>query len=194
MSIRPEPVRPDGESTAPGEYGSSAGLQPSGTDPEASRSPARFEGGQIRILLAEDNEDHAFLTTLALQDAQRDISDQVIVTTVSTGQEALSYLRQEGAFAGAVRPDLTLLDIQLPEMDGIEVLRAMKADESLRTIPVIMLTTSAHERDVLTSYGLGANEYVTKPVNAAEFRSKVQAIPAYWSRVVTRPPRGSENA
>ena len=77
----------------------------------------------------------------------------------------------------------------MPGADGIEVLRIIKADPELQIIPVIMLTTSAHEHDVLTSYGYGASEYVTKPVSADEFRTKVQAIPAYWSSVVTRPPR-----
>ncbi len=147
--------------------------------------------GQIRILLAEDNEDHAFLTAAALQDAQHEITDQILVDVVVDGEEALRYLRHEGEHAGAESPDLVLLDIQMPGLDGIEVLRVMKADATFKTLPVIMLTTSAHERDVLTSYGLGANEYVTKPVSAAEFRTKVQAIPAYWSKVVTRPPRCS---
>jgi len=145
--------------------------------------------GQIHILLAEDNEDHAFLTMAALKDAQREITDQIVVTVVGDGDEALRYLRQEGEHTDAKRPDLVLLDIQLPGADGLEVLRSIKADPALRLIPVIILTTSAHDQDVLTSYGLGASEYVTKPVSSAEFRTKVQAIPTYWSKVVTRPPR-----
>ena len=145
--------------------------------------------GQIHILLAEDNEDHAFLTTAALKDAQREISDEIVVNVVADGNEALRFLRQEEEHAGAERPDLVLLDVQLPGADGVEVLRIMKADPALKSIPVIMLTTSARERDVRTSYGLGASEYVTKPVNPTEFRTKVQAIPAYWSKVVTLPSR-----
>lgn len=142
----------------------------------------------FRILLAEDNEDHAFLTERALRDAQPEIAEQIEVTIVSNGDEALRALLGDGE--SGRRPDLVLLDIQMPGTDGLDVLRAMKNDPALRTIPVIMLTTSEREVDVLASYGLGANEYVTKPVRADSFRAKVQAIPTYWSRVVTRPPRG----
>ena len=141
--------------------------------------------GDIRILLVEDNPDHAFLTERALRDAQPHVAGAIEVELIGDGTAALHRLR-DGSLP---RPDLVLLDIQLPGEDGLSVLRTIRADEGLRTIPVIMLTTSSRDVDVLTSYGLGANAYVTKPVSAQEFRTKVQAIPTYWSRIATLPPR-----
>ncbi len=143
----------------------------------------------LHILMTEDNPDHALLTELALRDAEVAAVCQVQVDAVHDGETCLRYLRREAEFAAAVRPDLLLLDINMPGLSGLDVLTAVKADRALATIPVIMLTTSARDQDVLASYRLGANEYVTKPVTAQEFRSKVQAIPAYWSTVATRPPR-----
>jgi CheY-like chemotaxis protein len=124
-----------------------------------------------------------------LKEAQHEIADRISVEVVTTGNDTLRAIRQEQEYAGRGRPDLVLLDINMPGMGGLEVLQILKADPELRVIPVIMLTTSRHEQDILASYGLGASEYVTKPVTADEFRSKVQAIPVYWSRVVARPPR-----
>jgi CheY-like chemotaxis protein len=143
--------------------------------------------GRMHILLAEDNEDHALITELAIRRAQPELDEVLSVATVSDGREALAYLRGEGAHAGRLAPDLVLMDIKMPGMTGLEVLRAVRQDASLPRVPVIMLTTSAREADVEEAYRLGANEYVTKPVRAEEFRTKVQAIPAYWSKVVTRP-------
>jgi CheY-like chemotaxis protein len=144
----------------------------------------------VRILLVEDNEDHALITELAIRDAQPELAEQLVVVTVYDGDDALSYLRGEGEHAGRELPDLVLLDIKMPGVSGLDVLRLIRSDPDhpeLRVLPVVMLTTSAQGDDVLKAYREGANEYVTKPVRAEEFRTKVQAIPRYWSQVVQRP-------
>ena len=142
---------------------------------------------QVRILLVEDNEDHALITELAIRDAQPEVSEQLIVDTISDGAEAMSFLRAEGDYATRQLPDLVLLDIKMPGVNGLDVLRSIRSDPALRLVPVVMLTTSAQSEDVREAYRQGANEYVTKPVRAEEFRTKVQAIPRYWSQVVYRP-------
>jgi CheY-like chemotaxis protein len=152
--------------------------------------PTRGSETDVRILLVEDNEDHALITELAIRDAQPEVAEQLVVDTVADGALALSYLRGEGEHAGRGLPDLVLLDIKMPGVSGLEVLQAMRGDAGhpeLRAVPVVMLTTSAQGEDVLQAYRQGANEYVTKPVRAEEFRTKVQAIPRYWSQVVQRP-------
>ena len=144
----------------------------------------------MRILLVEDNEDHALITELAIRDAQPELAEQLVVVTVNDGDDALSYLRGEGEHAGRELPDLVLLDIKMPGVSGLDVLRLIRSDPDhpeLRVLPVVMLTTSTQGDDVLKAYREGANEYVTKPVRAEEFRTKVQAIPRYWSQVVQRP-------
>lgn len=142
---------------------------------------------QVRILLVEDNEDHALITELAIRDAQPEVSEQLVVDTMSDGAEAMSFLRAEGDYATRQLPDLVLLDIKMPGVSGLDVLRSIRSDPALRLVPVVMLTTSAQGEDVREAYQQGANEYVTKPVRAEEFRTKVQAIPRYWSQVVYRP-------
>jgi CheY-like chemotaxis protein len=144
----------------------------------------------VRILLVEDNEDHALITQLAIRDAQPELAEQLEVETKTDGACALSFLRAEGQHVGRELPDLVLLDIKMPGVSGLDVLREMRNDPDhpeLRVVPVVMLTTSAQGEDVLQAYREGANEYVTKPVRAEEFRTKVQAIPRYWSQVVQRP-------
>jgi CheY-like chemotaxis protein len=144
----------------------------------------------VRILLVEDNEDHALITELAIRDAQPELAEQLVVVTVNDGDDALSYLRGQGEHAGRELPDLVLLDIKMPGVSGLDVLRLIRSDPDhpeLRVLPVVMLTTSTQGDDVLKAYREGANEYVTKPVRAEEFRTKVQAIPRYWSQVVQRP-------
>jgi CheY-like chemotaxis protein len=144
----------------------------------------------VRILLVEDNEDHALITELAIRDAQPEVAEELQVEVVGGGAEALSFLRGEGEYAGRALPDLVLLDFKMPGVSGLDVLRAIRSDAErpeLQTLPVVMLTTSAQGDDVLQAYRQGANEYVTKPVRAEEFRTKVQAIPRYWSQVVQRP-------
>lgn len=133
----------------------------------------------IVILLVEDNQDHVLLTKQALAD--QGLINRIYVA--EDGQEALDYLYRKGKYAGdaeAPRPGLILLDIRLPKIDGLEVLRVVKSDPELKTIPVVMLTTSTQEEEVLRSYQDGANSYITKPVNFAEFAERVQALKLYW--------------
>jgi len=130
------------------------------------------------ILLVEDNPDHADLTRRALKNGNM-INE---VFWAKDGQEALEYLQQDGRHAAtrAPRPALILLDIKLPKVDGPEVLRRIKSDERLRTIPVVMLTTSAADDDVKACYTMGANSFVTKPVSFADFMDKIKTVKLYW--------------
>ena len=112
-----------------------------------------------------------------------------MMTVVGDGEKALQFLRRVGPYEGVVRPDLVLLDLNLPKVDGREVLAAVKSDSDLRMIPVVVLTTSASDADVLRAYGLGANCYITKPVGFDEFRRIVRAIEEFWFEVVKLPPR-----
>jgi CheY-like chemotaxis protein len=105
----------------------------------------------------------------------------------SDGVEALAFLRREGRHAAAPRPDVILLDLNLPRMDGREVLAALKADPALRRIPVVILTTSQDEQDVLRAYELHANCYITKPVDLDQFIAVIQSIESFWLTIVTLP-------
>ena len=148
---------------------------------------------RMHSLLAEDNEDHALITQRALRQAQPEIAEQLVITAVSDGAEALAFLERalaEGPGAADSVPDLILLDLKMPGVGGLDVLRAIRADPRLTLVPVIVLTTSARDEDITEAYRLRANGYVTKPVGAEEFRSKVQSIPQYWSKIMARPPRG----
>jgi chemotaxis family two-component system response regulator Rcp1 len=137
----------------------------------------------IHILLVEDNPGDVELTVKALQDGKlkNDIS------VACDGEEALRYLRRQGQHGQAVRPDLVLLDLNLPRMDGREVLAAIKADSALREIPVVVLTSSAAERDIVESYKLQANCYVTKPVDLDQFLTVVKTLEQFWLEVVQLP-------
>jgi two-component system, chemotaxis family, response regulator Rcp1 len=137
----------------------------------------------IQILLVEDSLSDAELTMDALRSAR------VInrVRRVVDGVEALRYLRHEGEHAAAPHPDLIMLDLNLPRMNGYELLEQIKADPVLCTIPVIILTTSHAERDILRSYQLHANCYVTKPVNLQEFLDVVQDVGNFWLQIVKLP-------
>jgi CheY-like chemotaxis protein len=139
--------------------------------------------GPISILLVEDNPADVRLTREALKEGK--VRNELNV--VPDGVEALSYLRQEGKYRDARRPDLVLLDLNLPRMDGREVLREVKSDERLKTIPIVVLTTSAAEQDVARSYGLHANSYVTKPVDLDEFIAVIRSIEDFWLTIVTLP-------
>ena len=142
----------------------------------------------MHILLAEDDEDHALLTIRALRRAQPAMDERLTFAVVSDGAAVLAHLRGEAPDAGLRLPDLLLLDLKMPGMGGLDVLQALRDDPSLRTLPVIVLTTSVRDKDVEGAYRLGANEYVIKPASPEEFRTKVQRIPEYWSQVVQRPP------
>lgn len=138
-----------------------------------------------KILLVEDSLNDAEMTMAALQE-NNVIND---VVHVRDGAEALDYLYCRGDFAGEANghPAFVLLDLKMPKVDGLEVLRQMKADERLRLIPVIMLTSSREEGDMIKSYKLGVNSYVVKPVGFGEFVEAVRALGAFWA-VVNEPP------
>jgi len=137
----------------------------------------------IEILLVEDNAADVRLTQEALKEGK--VSNNL--TVARDGEEALEILRRQGAHAGAARPDLILLDLNLPRKDGREVLATLKADPSLKHIPVVVLTTSSAEVDVLKSYQLHANCYITKPVDLEQFVSVVRSIDEFWLTVVKLP-------
>jgi CheY-like chemotaxis protein len=150
------------------------------TDPDY-----HMEGQSVEILLVEDNAGDIRLTLEALKSAK--ISNNINV--VRDGVEAMAYLRREGEYVDATRPGLMLLDLNLPRKSGYEVLEEVKSDEDLRRIPVVVLTSSKAEEDVLRSYNLHANSYVTKPVGLQEFAKVVSAIEGFWLTIVQLPPR-----
>jgi two-component system, chemotaxis family, response regulator Rcp1 len=137
----------------------------------------------IEVLLVEDNPGDIRLTKEALKEAK----GLNTLTVVQDGVEALTCLRRQGQYANAKRPDLILLDLNLPKKDGREVLAEIKNDEALKFIPVVILTTSQDEQDVLKSYGLHANCYITKPVELEQFISVVKAIEDFWLGIVILP-------
>lgn len=137
----------------------------------------------VEILLVEDNPGDARLTQEALKEGK--IRNNL--HHAKDGVEALQFLRREGPHANAPTPDIVLLDLNLPKKDGRQVLAEMKADDALKTIPVVVLTTSEAEQDILRSYALHANCYVTKPVDLEKFISIVRAIENFWLAVVKLP-------
>ena len=143
-------------------------------------------GRPAEILLVEDNPGDVRLTMEAFRDAK--VYNRI--HTVSDGVEAMAFLYRDGSFFNAPCPDLVLLDLNLPRKDGREVLAAIKADENMKHIPVVVLTTSKDEQDVIKSYDLHANCYVTKPVDLDQFLTKVKAIGDFWLGTVKLP--GSE--
>lgn len=140
----------------------------------------------VEILLVEDNAGDVRLTKEALKEAK------VInhLTVLKDGVEALAFLRREGQYANAPRPHLILLDLNLPKKDGREVLAEIKDDEKLKRIPVVVLTTSQNEQDVLKTYNLHANCYVTKPVDLEQFITVVKSIEDFWLGIVVLPTNG----
>ena len=150
-----------------------------------SQEATRPEIGPVEILLVEDNPADVRLT-------QEDLNSDRLWNNLSVakdGVEAMAYLRREGKFAGVTRPDLVLLDLNLPKKDGREVLAEIKADEKLKLIPVVILTTSADEEDILKAYELHANCYITKPVDLRHFMKAVKSIEDFWFAVVRLPPK-----
>lgn len=144
----------------------------------------------VQILLVEDNPGDVRLTIEALKEAK--VLNKL--TIVKDGIEALSLLRRQGEHARAARPDLILLDLNLPRKDGREVLAEIKADDNLKHIPVVILTTSQDEQDVLKSYNLYANCYITKPVDLDQFITVVKSIEDFWLGIVVLPKNGKSNA
>lgn len=140
----------------------------------------------IEILMVEDNPGDVRLTVEALKGAKVRNNLQV----VNDGVEAMAYLRHEGQYVDAPRPDLILLDLNLPKKDGREVLAEIKADSDLRLIPVVVLTVSSSEEDILRTYDLHANCYITKPVDLERFITVVKSIQDFWLTIV-KLPQGS---
>ncbi|MFA4901125.1 MAG: response regulator [Desulfobaccales bacterium] len=139
----------------------------------------------IEILMVEDNPGDVRLTVEALKEAKVRNNFH----TVEDGVEAMAYLRRQGPYAEAPRPDLVLLDLNLPKKNGREVLAEIKEDPELRRIPVVILTVSQAEQDILKSYNLHANCYITKPVDLDQFLEVVKSIENFWLTVVMLPPR-----
>jgi two-component system, chemotaxis family, response regulator Rcp1 len=144
----------------------------------------------VQILLVEDNPGDVRLTIEALKEAK--VLNKL--TVVKDGIEALSLLRGQGQYAGDTRPDLILLDLNLPKKDGREVLAEIKADDILKRIPVVILTTSLDEQDVLKSYNLHANCYITKPVELDQFIRVVKSIEDFWLGIVVLPQNENSSA
>lgn len=144
-------------------------------------------GDPINVLLVEDDEGDVVLIREAFEDNK--VRNHLAV--VADGVEAMAYLRGEGEHAGSPRPDLVLLDLNLPRKDGREVLEEVKSDPDLRTIPVVVLTTSEADEDILRSYDLHANAYVTKPVDFDRFIEVVRQIDEFFVSIVRLPQSGA---
>ncbi len=144
-----------------------------------------------RILLVEDTSNDVELTLAALEEAH--LANEVVV--VRDGAEALDYLFERGEFNGRMPglPAVVLLDLKLPKIDGLEVLERIKSDNALRIVPVVMLTSSREERDLVRSYDLGVNAYVVKPVDFVEFAQALRDLGLFWA-VINEPPPGTTPA
>jgi len=145
-----------------------------------------FEAARpVHILLVEDNAGDIRLTREALKEAKvRNRLDAVM-----DGEEAMAFLRKRGEYARAAKPDVIMLDLNLPKKDGLEVLKEIKEDPNLRRIPVVVVTTSKAEKDIVKCYDLHANCYVTKPVDLAQFLEVVRSIEDFWLTIVKLPPK-----
>jgi CheY-like chemotaxis protein len=139
----------------------------------------------IEILLVEDNPADIRLA----QEAFKDAKVRNILHTVGDGVEAMAFLRRQGKYADVARPDLILLDLNLPKKDGREVLAEIKTDERLKLIPVVILTVSKDEEDILKTYNLHANCYITKPIDFEQFMKVVKGIEEFWLTIVKLPPK-----
>jgi chemotaxis family two-component system response regulator Rcp1 len=137
----------------------------------------------VDILLVEDNEGDARLA----KEAMRDSKIRNTLHHVSDGEEAMAFLRKEGQYAKAPRPDLVLLDLNLPKKDGRQVLAEIKNDDELKRIPVVILTVSSAEEDILKSYNLHANCFITKPIDLSQFMKVVRSVEDFWLTIVRLP-------
>lgn len=142
----------------------------------------------INILLVEDNPGDADLAREALESSK--LNNKLHV--VDDGEKAMSFLRRTGSYAEVPRPDLILLDLNLPKKDGRQVLAEIKMDDDLKRIPVVILTTSQAEEDVIKSYNLHANCYITKPIDLNQFLHVVRSIEDFWLSIVILPPNGAK--
>ena len=152
----------------------------------------RINSRPIEILLVEDNPGDVNLTRIALADSSgktlREREINVNLSVVADGVEAMNFLHRQGEYHQAIHPDLILLDWNLPRKDGREVLVEIRADERLQRIPVVVLTTSQAEEDILKAYNLHANCYITKPVDFSQFVQIIQSIEDFWFTIVQLPP------
>lgn len=139
----------------------------------------------VRILVVDDDPGDVLMIEEALEDS--DV--EKVIDVVNDGQEAMEFLRREGRHTAAQRPDVILLDLNMPRMDGRQVLGEVKQDEDLRTIPIVVLTTSNADTDIVGSYTLQANAYVTKPIDLDDFNDVVRRIDEFFGRVVVLPKR-----
>jgi chemotaxis family two-component system response regulator Rcp1 len=139
----------------------------------------------INVLLVDDDRDDMELTIEALKDSKLFLH----IDSLYDGEQALAFLKQQGKYADAPRPDLILLDLNLPRVSGRQVLEKIKADPDHKRIPVVILTTSSADRDVLETYNLGANCFVTKPVDLDQFVTVVGALKDFWFTIVKLPDR-----
>jgi two-component system, chemotaxis family, response regulator Rcp1 len=148
----------------------------------------RTDSTRIEVLLVEDSPGDVRLTQEAFQEANEDVQLHV----ADDGVEAMAFLKKQGKYADAPRPDLVLLDLNLPRMDGREVLLHIKEDESLKAIPTVILTTSVAEADVAISYGRQASCYLIKPVQLEDFENLVKSINDFWLTKVELPPKAGD--
>jgi two-component system response regulator len=144
----------------------------------------------MEVLVVEDNEADQHLTMMALRDARSANEVQI----VEDGEQALAFLRHEDRFGGVARPDLVLLDLNLPKKDGFEVLEEMKGDAQLRNIPVIVISGSDRAADIARAYGLQIAGYMVKPLNVDEYFTAVRALKELWFHNMVPPPRDNEGA
>ena len=144
----------------------------------------RLEGRPVRILLVEDNPADVRLTQEALKEAK--VRNEIHVA--SDGEQAMDFLHKRGKNEGAKRPDVILLDLNLPRKSGLEVLKEIKEDSELKRIPVVVITSSKAEQDIVRTYNLHANCYVTKPVDLNQFLEVVKSIEDFWLSIVRLPP------
>lgn len=138
----------------------------------------------VRVLVAEDNEDHLFLTVRALQDVE---GVHLEVEAVRDGEQALDFIHRRGRFEGKQLPHLILLDIKMPRVSGLEVLAELKQDPRLRTIPVVVLSSSDRSEDIDATYRLGGNSYVTKPSGVNGLRDGIRELTDYWMSLASLP-------
>ena len=139
----------------------------------------------IQVLLIEDDPQDVEITKEVMELSKVKIN----INVVNNGAEALSYMRKENGYTEAIRPDLILLDLNMPKMNGKEFLDEIKKDDDFKMIPVVVLTTSKADEDIIKSYKLGASCYITKPVGLDQFQEVVQAVDNFWFTVVKYPPK-----
>lgn len=139
---------------------------------------------RVRVLVADDNEDHLFLTVRALREVD---GVHLEIETVRDGEQALDYVHRRNAYAGKPLPHLVLLDIKMPKVDGLQVLKELKETPELRAIPTVVLSSSERPEDVDETYRLGGNSYVTKPSSSSGLREGLRRLGAYWAGLVSFP-------